>query len=209
MAPQTSRPQTTRADAANGTCFQRLGVELIAYSCAAVDILGETFDFIAWKDRFQSFYVRRCDGDLRVIELKGMREPLGRRDSLFNSDPVKISAAQTELLFPPLPFRFWCKFADGTSAPLTGCTSSAPSLVEREQLRKLLRTTSVSRRSRFTNDDRAVAVEAYRKQLEKHPKSKLRAASLAAEEVERKTGKMPDPKTVQNWYSSPGRRRHS
>src|SRR5688572_28391384 len=32
MAPQTSRPQTTRTDAAKGTCFQRLGVELIASS---------------------------------------------------------------------------------------------------------------------------------------------------------------------------------
>jgi len=40
---------------------------------ATVDILGEKFDFIVWKERLQSFYVRRSDGELRVIELKGMR----------------------------------------------------------------------------------------------------------------------------------------
>jgi len=165
---------------------------------AAVDILGETFDFIAWKDRLQSFYVRRCDGAFRVIELKGMLEARGRRDSLSDSDPVQIEKARTESYL--FPFGFRCKFADGTSAPFRECTSSAPSLVEMEQLRKLLRTTSVSRKSRFTKDDRTGAVEAYRKQLAQHPKSKSRAAELAAKEIEQKTGKTPDPKTIQNWY---------
>jgi hypothetical protein len=97
---------------------------------AAVDILGETFDFIAWKLRFQSFYVRRCDGGLRVIELKGMREPRGRGDSLLDSDPVEISETQTAAPLFPFSFYLRCKFADGTSALLTRCTSSAPSLVE-------------------------------------------------------------------------------
>ena len=136
--------------------------------------------------------------------LKGC-EPRGRRGALLDSDPVKISVAQTELLFPPLPFRFWCKFADGTSASLTGCTNSSPSLVEREQLRKLLKPASVSRRSRFSNEFRAGAVETYRKHLEQHPKSHSRAAELAAKELEEKRGKTPDPKTIQNWY----RQRHS
>ena len=172
---------------------------------AEVDIFGETFDFVAWRERFQSFYVRRSDGELRVIELEGMRKPRGRGASLFDSDPVKISACSMPLFLTP---GVRCEFAHGQSVILTGCTSSAPSLLEMEQLRKLLRTRSVSGR-RFSNEIRAVAVEAYRKQLEQHPKSKLRAASFAAKEVERKTGKAPDPKTIQNWYSSPDRWRHS
>jgi hypothetical protein len=171
---------------------------------AAVDILGETFDFIAWKERLQSFYVRRSDGELRVIELKGMREQIGRRASLFDSDPIKISACSLQDTFSLFPLR--CEFADGMSTPLTRCTSSTPTILEMEQLRKLLRTRSVSRRSRFSKEIRAMAVEIYGKQLAQHPKSKLRAASLAAEEVGRKTGKTPDPKTIQNWNAQ---RRHS
>jgi hypothetical protein len=164
----------------------------------AVAILGKPFDFIAWKERFQSFYVRRSDGELRVIELRGLRKPIWHR-SLFDSDPVEISESSSK--DPFFLHRLWCEFADGNSASLTGCTSSAPTLLEMEQLRKLLRTRSVSGRSQFSNEIRTMAVEAYGKQLAQHPKSKLRAASLAAEAVGQKTGKTPDPKTIQNWYA--------
>ena len=101
---------------------------------ATVDIFGETFDRIAWKERFQSFYVRRSDGELRVIELEGMRKPRGRGASLFDSDPVKISAFSVPPFLTP---GVRCEFANGQSVILTGCTSSAPSLLEMEQLRNL------------------------------------------------------------------------
>jgi hypothetical protein len=123
-------------------------------------ILEETFDFIAWKEPDLSFYVRRGNGDLRLMELLGVFPPPSwRRDvSTVDSDPVKISRYSGGEL------RFRCDFADGTAAWLTGYKSSTPRLFEKFRLENLLQASAYAqkRKPAVKGDKRTSALSAKR-----------------------------------------------
>jgi hypothetical protein len=97
-----------------------------------VTIKKEAFEFLGWKEPYRSFYVRRGNGDLRVVELVGMLPP---KPKGFDADydPVKISR-DLDLYAT----RFRCEFGDGTVTSLREYKFSPLSLLEISQLENLL-----------------------------------------------------------------------
>ena len=95
-----------------------------------VTIEKEVFEFLDWKEPYRSIYVRRANGDLRVVELVGMRPPKGK-GSDADHDPVKISRG----LYAA---GFRCEFGDGTVIPFREYKFLPLSLSEISQLQNVL-----------------------------------------------------------------------
>jgi hypothetical protein len=95
-----------------------------------VTIKKEAFEFLGWKEPYRSFYVRRGNGDLRVLELVGMLPP---KPKGFDADYdlVKISRD----LYAT---RFRCEFGDGTVTSLREYKFWPLSLSEISQLENVL-----------------------------------------------------------------------
>jgi hypothetical protein len=112
-----------------------------------VTIGKEVLNFLDWKEPYRSFYVRRGNGDLCVIELVGMLPPKAKRSGVSDVvyDLIKISRDFVENVYATGRFR--CEFGDGTVTTLREYKFLPLSLSERSQLQNVLQESAYSRKS--------------------------------------------------------------